>query len=178
MNSVWHMSSFNSGYVEKSMVLLQLLRDYFRFLRVLFACLIMFPLFLAWQRQCQCVWKGVYPDNKVHGANMGPIWGRQDPGGPYFGPMNFAIWVVMCESAPRLTRSKQNIIISYYVPIYVLRLSIKLCCIMLRLSKQWVNANTCELHLVFILLINTLPTIPDLRRQNTQVIPCARNTHP
>ena len=28
------------------------------------------------------------PDSKVHGANMGPIWGRQDPGGPYVGPMN------------------------------------------------------------------------------------------
>ena len=35
-----------------------------------------------------------FPDSKVHGANMGPIWGRQDPGGPYVGPMNFAIWVV------------------------------------------------------------------------------------
>ena len=23
---------------------------------------------------------------------MGPIWGRQDPGGPHNGPMNFAIW--------------------------------------------------------------------------------------
>ena len=34
------------------------------------------------------------PDNKVHGANMGPIWGRQDPGGPQVGPMNFAILVV------------------------------------------------------------------------------------
>ena len=31
-------------------------------------------------------------DSKVHGANMGPIWGRQEPGGPYVGPMNFAIW--------------------------------------------------------------------------------------
>ena len=30
--------------------------------------------------------------SKVHGANMGPIWGRQDPGGPHVGPMNFAIW--------------------------------------------------------------------------------------
>ena len=26
------------------------------------------------------------------GANMGPIWGRQDPGGPHVGPMNFVIW--------------------------------------------------------------------------------------
>ena len=32
------------------------------------------------------------PGSKVHGANMGPIWGRQDPGGPHVGPMNFAIW--------------------------------------------------------------------------------------
>ena len=35
-----------------------------------------------------------FPDGKFHGANMGPIWGRQDPGGPHVGPMNFAIWVV------------------------------------------------------------------------------------
>ena len=34
------------------------------------------------------------PDSKVHGSNMGPIWGRQDPGGPQVGPMNFALWVV------------------------------------------------------------------------------------
>ena len=33
----------------------------------------------------------INPDNKVHGANMGPIWGQQDPGGPHVGPMNFAI---------------------------------------------------------------------------------------
>ena len=35
-----------------------------------------------------------FPDSKVHGANMGPIWGRQDPGGPHVGAMNFVIWVV------------------------------------------------------------------------------------
>ena len=35
---------------------------------------------------------GANPDSKVHGANMGPIWGRQDPGGPHIDPMNFAIW--------------------------------------------------------------------------------------
>ena len=32
------------------------------------------------------------PDSKVHRTNMGPIWGRQDPGGPHVGRMNFAIW--------------------------------------------------------------------------------------
>ena len=31
------------------------------------------------------------PDSKVHGANMGPIWGRQDPGGPHVGHVNLAI---------------------------------------------------------------------------------------
>ena len=34
-----------------------------------------------------------YPDSNVHGGNMGPIWGRQDPGGPHIGPMNLAILV-------------------------------------------------------------------------------------
>ena len=33
------------------------------------------------------------PDSKVHGTNMGPIWGRRDPGGPDVGPMDIAIWV-------------------------------------------------------------------------------------
>ena len=39
-----------------------------------------------------------HPDSKVHGANMGPILGRQDPGGPHVGPMNFAIWAALLES--------------------------------------------------------------------------------
>ena len=30
-------------------------------------------------------------DSNAHGANMGPIWGRQDPDGPHVGPMNLAI---------------------------------------------------------------------------------------
>ena len=37
------------------------------------------------------------PDSKIPGANMGPIWGQQDPGGPHIGPMNFAIWVNKLE---------------------------------------------------------------------------------
>ena len=36
--------------------------------------------------------RGGIPDSKVHGANMGPIWGRLGPGGPHVGPMNLAIW--------------------------------------------------------------------------------------
>ena len=37
-------------------------------------------------------WKA-FPDSKVHGANTGPIWDRQDPGVPHVGPMNIAIWI-------------------------------------------------------------------------------------
>ena len=32
------------------------------------------------------------PDSKAHRVKVGPIWGRQDPGGPHVGPKNFAIW--------------------------------------------------------------------------------------
>ena len=39
-------------------------------------------------------------DSKIHGANMGPIWGRQDPGGPGVGPMNFAIWEALDTLRP------------------------------------------------------------------------------
>ena len=38
-----------------------------------------------------CCWI-ITPDSKVHGANMGPICGRQDPGGSHVGPVNLAIW--------------------------------------------------------------------------------------
>ena len=38
---------------------------------------------------------GRLPDSKDHGANMGLIWGWQDPSGPHVGPMNFAIWVTI-----------------------------------------------------------------------------------
>ena len=34
----------------------------------------------------------LYPDNKVHGATMGPTWGRQDPGGPHL-----ATWILLSE---------------------------------------------------------------------------------
>ena len=48
--------------------------------------------------QHEVIWdeEGMYtmstPDSKVHGANMGPISDRQDPGGTHVGHMNFAIW--------------------------------------------------------------------------------------
>ena len=44
-------------------------------------------MYVMWHRSGSAV-----PESKVHGANMGPTWGRQDPGGPHVGPMDLAIW--------------------------------------------------------------------------------------
>ena len=41
-------------------------------------------------RSTPCCFNTV-PDSKVHGANTGFTWGRQDPGVPHVGPMNLAI---------------------------------------------------------------------------------------
>ena len=35
---------------------------------------------------------------KFNGANMWPIWGRQDPDGPHVGPMNLAIRAVVWDT--------------------------------------------------------------------------------
>ena len=42
--------------------------------------------------------------SKVHGANMGPTCGRQDPGGPHVGHVNLAVWVRI----PVLSGLKRN----------------------------------------------------------------------
>ena len=62
------------------------------------------------------IWCLVYkclPDNKVHGANKGPIWDRQDPGGPHVAP-----WTLLsgsyCYSSPRRSsRLDQHFMISF-----------------------------------------------------------------
>ena len=33
----------------------------------------------------------LYPDSKVHGANMGPTWVLSAPDGPYVGPIHLAL---------------------------------------------------------------------------------------
>ena len=47
------------------------------------------------------------PDSKVHRANVGPIWGRQDPAGPHVGNISFTIWV---DIAVGLILNQQNLI--------------------------------------------------------------------
>ena len=55
------------------------------------------PSNMSMLRKPFCEKKVTFPDSKVHGANKGPIWSRQDPGGPHVGPMNLAIWVVFLD---------------------------------------------------------------------------------
>ena len=40
-----------------------------------------------------------FPDNKVHGANMGPTWVLSAPDGPHVGPMNLAIRDSYCQGS-------------------------------------------------------------------------------
>ena len=51
--------------------------------------------YLRLMQKLQSAMRQIIPDSKVLVANMGPIWGRQDPGGPHVGPMNFAIWDII-----------------------------------------------------------------------------------
>ena len=50
----------------------------------------------------------MYPDSKVHGANMGPTWGLSAPDGPNVGPMNLAIRV----DQARLLKSDNGLVYS------------------------------------------------------------------
>ena len=51
------------------------------------------PLAVHKISMCGFIYLVAFPDSIINGDNMGPTWGRQDPGGPHVGPMNFAIWV-------------------------------------------------------------------------------------
>ena len=50
------------------------------------------------------------PDSKVYGANMGPIWDRQDPGGPHDGPINIAVWDIITNVIKLLLEMNVNFI--------------------------------------------------------------------
>ena len=49
------------------------------------------------------------PDSRVHGTNVGPTWGRQDPGGPHVGPMNYAIWGSVVWGGKKFMNKSMNL---------------------------------------------------------------------
>ena len=54
-----------------------------------------------------------HPDSKIHGANVGATWDRQDPGGPYVGHMNLAILADTMVSDVLLTQGARFTNISF-----------------------------------------------------------------
>ena len=46
-------------------------------------------------------------------ADMGPTWGRQDPGDPHVGPINLAIWISIINN---ITHNEIGYIILYSLP--------------------------------------------------------------
>ena len=46
--------------------------------------------FVSWAHPC-------YPDSKVQRADMWPIWGRQDPGGPHVAPWTLLSGYIYCH---------------------------------------------------------------------------------
>ena len=55
-------------------------------------------MFLGFQLTINCHRTGGNPDNKVHGANMGPTWVLSTPDGPQIGPMKLAIGEGIAET--------------------------------------------------------------------------------
>ena len=49
---------------------------------------------------------------------MGPIWDRQDPGGPHVGPMKFVTWAIAWINVD-LTQSLMNDYVTIYVIAYL-----------------------------------------------------------
>ena len=87
----------------------------------------MFDVFIRISSHVWLIWEDIHnPDSMVYGANMGPIWDRQDPGGPHVGPMNFAIWEHLCNhnevsqqgsgnfSALEIKWTQANVILFYW----------------------------------------------------------------
>ena len=59
------------------------------------------------------------PDSKVHGANMGPIWGWQDPGGPHVGPWTLLSWKLSQWDLPKADNKLNHIFFKEKFGIFV-----------------------------------------------------------
>ena len=60
-------------------------------------------VYWSWNK-VRCIFEHVYPDSKVHGANMGPTWVLSAPDGPHVGPMNLTIRVSTLDRLKSIIR--------------------------------------------------------------------------
>ena len=62
----------------------------------------------------------IYPDSKVHGVNMGPTWGRQDPGAPHVGHEPCYLGMLPCISARCcIVELSDSVIFSHHIFIHI-----------------------------------------------------------
>ena len=71
------------------------------------------------------------PDSKAHVANMGPTWGRQDPGGPHVGNVNLAIWDLYLKGENRYFVPQYFQSMDTYMHVYVFYTKLKFTRILL-----------------------------------------------
>ena len=90
--TVWLIFYWKYGVIQSSTTIIEIIQGYGICVTLILIQGLVYP---TRHYIIVCLYSMEYiPDSKVHGASMGPIWGRQDPGGPHVGPMNFAIWDV------------------------------------------------------------------------------------
>ena len=93
--------------------------------------LLIYIIFLRNLIICSDLSDCINPNSEVHGAYMGPTWGRQDPGVPHFGPMILDIWVRKYLPLG-ISRSKESqislpVAIKIYPDLFLHRPSTYLC---------------------------------------------------
>ena len=102
------------------------------------------PWYWLWSKYHKTFFFHHYPDSKVHGANMGPIWVLSAPDGPHVGPMNFAIRVRLPNTCAMSVSRNYN----------------KSKCIFMFPEKQF--STSCDTKIIQVMLIS-LATFPRWR---------------
>ena len=59
------------------------------------------------------------PDSKVHGDNKGPIWGRQDPGGPHVGPWTLLSGMLYNSGKKKWKHKRTMLWCSYMIKFFI-----------------------------------------------------------
>ena len=96
-------------------------------------------------------------DSKVLGANMGTIRGRQGPGGPHVGPMDFVIWANfncgLAKPFSPLLKSWHGWIIASHSKLWM-RLLIHVLISSNKRGPLWINKKKMLWQLVNVYILN------------------------
>ena len=87
---------------------------------------------------------GQSPDNKVHGANMGPTWVLSAPDGPHVGPMNLAIRVIL-KNDIWLTNTLEKTCETVWSAMWLWLLMTQYHLVQWHLQAQWCAGSFCSI---------------------------------